>query len=305
MPRSAPGAARPEPRAKLRKRRDDGPVGRLRPATVGGPGHLGSDGPRRAVTFDLWYTLLYLRRSEQRRVAAARRRVWTAPLLRLGLSRPQSLRALQETETWGEAAHARGRAPSVPRHAAWLARRLGVVLPVEEIVEELDRLIRAADVRTAPGGREAVRSLRRSGVKTGLVSTVMNESGDATRELLSQHGLAAELDVVILSCERGFSKPRPEPFREVMRALGASAASSAHVGDDRYDIEGARAAGLFPFLYTGLERYRPVPPLRPPAREVRAAQVVDRWERFPALVVSDLPERAERKPRGVQRATRP
>lgn len=191
-----------------------------------------------------------------------------------------------EMTTWGERTHAQGKAPSVERQVEWLAGRVGHRLPVEEIVHGLDRVLHAADVRDAPGARAALRALRRRGVPIGLVSTIMFESSGATRALLERHHLIPELDVLVLSCEGAHSKPGAEPFAEALRALHALPSECVHVGDDRYDVEGASAALVRPILYTGLARHRPGPPLRLSEREVRSTPILPRWARLGPVLAS-------------------
>jgi putative hydrolase of the HAD superfamily len=49
--------------------------------------------------------------------------------------------------------------------------------------------------------------------------------------------------------EAGFRKPHPAPIRSALEALNVSAGDSIFVGDDvRWDVLGARAAGVRPLL---------------------------------------------------------
>ncbi|MGI0150570.1 MAG: hypothetical protein ACREC5_01365, partial [Thermoplasmata archaeon] len=80
--------ARPE-------RRPTGPLTVTMLATPLDPSLL--RGPRpEAMTFDAWYTLVYLRPKDREELERSRRRAWTDPLLRAGLSRSRATEALAE-----------------------------------------------------------------------------------------------------------------------------------------------------------------------------------------------------------------
>lgn len=95
------------------------------------------------------------------------------------------------------------------------------------------------------GALETLASLRRAGLRTGVVS---NADGRA-RLLLEQAGLAASFDVILDSHFEGVEKPDPEIFRRALARLGVGAAQAVFVGDIwSIDVEGSRAAGLRPIL---------------------------------------------------------
>ena len=106
------------------------------------------------------------------------------------------------------------------------------------------------------GARETLASLRRAGLRTGVVS---NADGRAER-LLVEAGLAAELEVIVDSHYEGVEKPDPEIFRRALRRIGADAAQTAYVGDIvSIDVVGSRAAGLRPILMDATGGYRDPP----------------------------------------------
>lgn len=121
----------------------------------------------------------------------------------------------------------------------------GVVAPAER----LERAFGAAFDHFADGGawrvfadvRPALGALRRRGLRLAVVSNF-----DARLRAILRHlGLASELDAVVLSSEHGAAKPDRRIFTAALRATGARAESTLHVGDSiEHDVDGARAAGL-------------------------------------------------------------
>lgn len=246
------------------------------------------DPPVDAVTLDLWYTLVYLSPAEQRHVAQQRRAAWLRPLLRVGRSRVAALKTLSEMEAWGRTQESRGRAPSLEDHADWLTRHGRLRRPLSDIVEDVDRAMRSVDLRVAPGALRALAALHDHGVPLGLVSTVMFESGTTTRGWLERLGLARVLDRVVLSCEGTVSKPRAEPFRVCLKGLNVRPDRSLHIGDQRFDVDGARAAGMRPVLYTGLSRYAPKPRAGRPGSSARVVPILSRWAGLDTLLSNQV-----------------
>jgi putative hydrolase of the HAD superfamily len=90
--------------------------------------------------------------------------------------------------------------------------------------------------------RPALRTLAGRGLRLAVVSNF------DTRlvTLLEAFGVAAAFDAVVLSSTSGFAKPDPRLFLAAVRASGATATTTLHVGDsERLDRRAARAAGLY------------------------------------------------------------
>jgi putative hydrolase of the HAD superfamily len=65
------------------------------------------------------------------------------------------------------------------------------------------------------------------------------------RRSLERFGIAGRLGAAVVSGEVGWVKPRPEPFREALRLLGADPAECVFVGDNLHaDVGGASALGM-------------------------------------------------------------
>ena len=235
----------------------------------------------RAVTSDVWYTLVYLRPRDQETLADARRKVWADPLVRAGLSRSAAVRTATETEAWAARAEARGRTPTLREQARRVARSTGVRLSAEGIGRRLDATLNAAPVRVAPGAARALDRLAGDGVRLGIVSNVLHETPDGLRGLLDRLGLRGFFPVMILSSEHRWAKPRPEPFRLALRGLRVAPAEAVHVGDLQYDVRGAQRAGVGALLYTGLHSVEPAGLVHLARAVDPTVPRLDRWTDLP------------------------
>ncbi len=123
-----------------------------------------------------------------------------------------------------------------------------------------------------PGAVAAVRSLRGSGFRIGVVS---NAEGRVERDLDSA-GFAGLLDAVIDSHVVGVEKPDPKIFAIALERLEAGAGTSVYVGDvPSVDVVGARAAGIAPLL---LDRHDLYPEIDAP----RLRRIEDLPARLPS-----------------------
>jgi putative hydrolase of the HAD superfamily len=96
-----------------------------------------------------------------------------------------------------------------------------------------------------PGAVETVRGLRRRGYRVGVVS---NAEGRVETDLRSA-GFDGLLETVVDSHLVGIEKPDPGIFAIALERLGARAETTIFVGDvPAVDLDGARAAGIFPLL---------------------------------------------------------
>ena len=96
-------------------------------------------------------------------------------------------------------------------------------------------------VTVYPGIVDAVRGIRETGARTGLV-TSKNRLG-AMRGLTLVR-LEAMMDVMVCADEVTNPKPHPEPVERAMALLGADPATTVYVGDSIHDMQSGRAAGV-------------------------------------------------------------
>src|SRR5437667_4411284 len=104
--------------------------------------------------------------------------------------------------------------------------------------------------RLVSGSAEGLRALAATGCKIGIVS---NADGTIEEQLRRNEicqvgeGLGVPVLAIVDSHVVGISKPAAEIFRHALDPLGVAPERALYVGDTvRYDVSGARAAGLHP-----------------------------------------------------------
>jgi putative hydrolase of the HAD superfamily len=92
--------------------------------------------------------------------------------------------------------------------------------------------------------------LRNIGIKTAIVSnTPWGSSASVWRDELTRHGLLDKVDAAVFCMDVGWRKPHRAPFERALSLLGVGPSEALFVGDDhRWDVVGARNAGLRPVL---------------------------------------------------------
>jgi putative hydrolase of the HAD superfamily len=85
-----------------------------------------------------------------------------------------------------------------------------------------------------------LRSLRSAGIKTAIVSNC----SEHTRGLLTELGVIALVDAVILSCEVGAAKPSAEIFLRALDQLEVAASAALFVDDQAPFCAGGAALGI-------------------------------------------------------------
>ena len=79
----------------------------------------------------------------------------------------------------------------------------------------------------------------------GPVAVITNGPSKEQRLKLEATGLLDRFEVIAISGEVGHEKPAAEIFAHTLSSLGIAPEAALHIGDSlRYDVTGARAAGL-------------------------------------------------------------
>ena len=204
----------------------------------------------RALTFDYWDTLFHGATRPERvalRQAAVRRL-----LDELGLDLPDQ-RFVElykasgaEAERWWREEH---RGYTTADRIRWLLGRLEIDRPedcahIARACEAVDAALLTLPPPLLPGAAAGVRRLARR-FRLGIISDTGFASGRAQDRLLEREGLRELFAVTVYSMDVGHAKPRPEPFRAALAALGARPDEVLHIGDiERTDIRGALDAGM-------------------------------------------------------------
>jgi putative hydrolase of the HAD superfamily len=254
----------------------------------------------RAVTFDLWHTLLYLAPDAEdeymrRQIEIAVDALRALPSERNGPTLPDSrLRTAFEHE-YLSAVGAAGEGRSVPPEEQFrrAARAVHRQARTAGYLDALKRLVEATGFRVAPGAKGMLQELHESGFRIGVISNTVGEPGAYFRPRLRTLGWDRWIQLYTFSDEHPWTKPAPEIFRTTLHELGVEPDSAVHVGDGPSDLDGARRAGLRAgILFSGLQEYGEK--YRALFSGIRAAPdrpelEVDRLEAVPPLVRRLLP----------------
>jgi putative hydrolase of the HAD superfamily len=199
----------------------------------------------RAVTFDLWNTLIEVVSYTDDRVVALHRAAagagFRGPVEAAGEAYRGS--ALMYEREW------RTRHVQVDSGARldYMLEKLGVELGGEEkaaLMREFEDVFLRRPPPLKPGALEAVRVL--SGrYRLGVISDTGITPGRVIRRYFRDVGLLGHFKSLVFSDETGFCKPHSDVFRRALEELGAEPCEAVHVGDLlRTDVAGAKAAGL-------------------------------------------------------------
>jgi HAD superfamily hydrolase (TIGR01549 family) len=204
-----------------------------------------------AVTFDFWDTLYDGGNLPER--LALRQRAIAALLAEYGVTLCDEevtrlyIESARVADRWWRDEH-RGYTTTDRLH--WMIERVGATPRpncnhVAAACDAVDEALLRYPPPLLPGAADAVRALAER-IPLAIVSDTGFASGRAQDALLHQDGFLHCFRATIYSMDIGHAKPRPEPFRAAVAALGVSSPSQVvHVGDnERTDVQGALAAGL-------------------------------------------------------------
>lgn len=208
--------------------------------------------PIRAVTIDLWYTLLQDTEATGEARAIARLAALRAAFVASGLHVPED-RLLAAYTRLGEV-HAsiqeEGRDLTMGEHVARFIELLDLGQPVSASAfarirdAYIHSVIDALPV-PMPGASELLSALRTAGLPLALISNAGRTPGIILRHYLEAYGMAAHFETLIFSDEVGLAKPNPAIFALALERLGVRPENAAHVGDDLVlDLLGAQRAGM-------------------------------------------------------------
>jgi putative hydrolase of the HAD superfamily len=208
----------------------------------------------RAVTFDLWQTLL-LDTPEGLRKARAERVGGTHAILAREGHRIDIAAVDTAYDTVGarlEALWTDHRDAGSRRQVRMLLETLGIdgsVPPEGPIADALDLayclpILSALPVANA-GAEDVLAALYGRGLRLALICNTGRTPGTMLRIVLERLGLSRYLSILTFSDEMGLRKPHPEIFLRTLAAVGVPPSEAAHVGDDvTTDVAGARGVGM-------------------------------------------------------------
>ena len=209
----------------------------------------------RAVTFDLWDTIIVDDSDEPKRIAKGllskyltrRELVWESvkkhkPITRELVDASYAATDAAFRKVWYD----HNVTWSVDERLKIVLKGLSKTISPEEMAE-LVRLHEEMELEIqpdlAPGIVEAVKQLHGK-YKLGVISDTIFSSGVVLRKLLEENNIEQYFDVFIFSDEMGYSKPDPRVFMAAAKGLGVDITEIVHVGDrDAKDIKGPQRLG--------------------------------------------------------------
>ena len=219
-------------------------------------------GDIKAITFDLWDTLVIDDSDEAKRAEQGlrskfderRHLLWEA----LNTTEPIELETVRLAYNVGDAAFNK---VWKEQHITWhIAERLRVILNGlgrELPNETFNAVVRAheeMEVDIPPDAMpDAVPVLERLArrYKLCIVSDAIVSPGGCLRRLLENHGLAKFFNGFAFSDEVGHSKPHRSMFESAAGQLGVEISEMLHIGDrDHNDVKGPQQLGMKAILFT-------------------------------------------------------
>lgn len=216
----------------------------------------------RAITFDLWDTVLVDDSDEPKRAAQglAPKPIERRNLVRQFLERHEPIPAEQINVAY-DTVDTAFRQVWYGQNVTWTVRQrlevllegLGRSLP-EPDMAELVRLHESMELTVRPdlavGVAEVLQSLHGK-YRLGVVSDAIFSPGRALRQLLSGYEIMEFFDAFVFSDEIGFAKPNASVFEAAAEGLDVGPCDIVHIGDrELKDIEGPHAVGARAILCT-------------------------------------------------------
>ncbi len=216
----------------------------------------------KAISFDLWDTILIDESDEPKRAAAG---MLSKPKQRrqlvfeiLNRDSDVTMEAIESAYMVTDAAfreiwYGRSITLDVPERMRILLKGLSCELKTTDF-DELVRLHEEMEVGCPPdivdGIEDALIAIQGAGIKIGVISDTIFSPGRCLRELLDHYGLLGYFECFVFSDEHGFSKPKASCFEAIATGLGVDVSELVHIGDrQEKDIVGPQAIGAKAILF--------------------------------------------------------
>jgi HAD superfamily hydrolase (TIGR01509 family) len=193
------------------------------------------------------------------------------------------------TEAWARAFEEAGhRVPRVKLHRG-IGKGAGLLIHEfvddEEVAEEIQNLHSEFYEgfqkfgHPLPGAKELVTSLKERGYEVWFVTSAKDEELEHHMQELEADG---NIDGVVNSSAVENPKPAPDIFEETLRRAGATADETVAIGDARWDVQAAKAAGIRTVAVLSGGAFH--------EEDLKQAGAVDVYEDCAAILDSDFPE---------------
>ena len=200
----------------------------------------------RAVTFDLWNTLI-----ENKHYTEVRVRILAEALKKNGFSK--DFQAIKEaylsthTHAYRVWQHENHRFVPTKERLEYILKNLSAQLPEDlkaKIVKEFEETALSDPPRLAEGVKETLECLSPR-YKMGIISDSGVTPGRILRTILSEHHILKHFDVTVFSDETGYNKPHRIMFETALTKLHVKPHETMHVGDLlQTDVAGAKTIGM-------------------------------------------------------------
>ena len=217
----------------------------------------------KAITFDLWDTMIADETDEPKRAAKglsskpkARRELMHAALVRHGAIEYDTVACAYDVADAAFNKVWKGYSVTwtVAERLTVLLTGLGRTLPEDAfaaLVAATENMEGEVPPDAIPGIAGALETLSAQ-YKLCVVSDALVSPGRVLREMLAHHGLESYFSGFVFSDEIDCSKPDPRMFHEAAGQLGVELSTMVHIGDrDHNDIKGPQALGMKAVLFTG------------------------------------------------------
>jgi putative hydrolase of the HAD superfamily len=214
----------------------------------------------KAISFDLWDTVLIDDSDEPKRKRAGRptKAVERRKLVKQFVEMYQPI-SQEAVDAEYDAQDAAFRKTWYDLHVTWtvkerlerVLRGLSVALP-EADKAELVRLHEEMELEFRPdfarGIHDAIKALHKK-YKLAVISDTIFSPGRALRKLLEGEGLLQYFTTFVFSDEVGCSKPAEGIFKQAQKSLGVEFHEIVHIGDrEQNDILGPKTMGMHSIL---------------------------------------------------------
>jgi len=200
----------------------------------------------RAVTFDLWNTLIKDKDYTEQRIKILANSLGRADFRRSYDQIGEAFTAAQQYvhKVWREENY---RHVSVGERLNWVLERLSAKLPEgprQRAIWDFEELAAGDPPVLVEGVGEVLNALSPK-YRIGLICDTGLTPGRVLRRILAGYGILGFLGVAIFSDETGCNKPHRTMFEKALTGLRVDAPEAVHVGDMLpTDIAGAKTIGM-------------------------------------------------------------
>ena len=220
----------------------------------------------KAVTFDLWETLLFEKDGWNQRRMNVRCQNLAQALNKLGVKIPteQFAFAFKEMTSWLENIWKNNREVTHYDQIQFIVKTASknTINLKQEWITQLSSAYTSAifDIPPIlnPDARKVLQWLKNQNIRMGIICNTGLTPGFGLRKFLANEDMADYFDLMLFSDEVGVRKPNPKIFQTASQELQTKPRNVVHVGDNlKSDVWGAKNAGFRTILLattTGRDR---------------------------------------------------